>query len=332
MATATPLDTDGARDSTPTGLERRTCDFYCDAMLRLRRAGIRFLVGGAYALRAYTGIERHTRDFDIFLRPADVPAALDALTAAGYQIEIPAGYWLAKAYSGEAVVDLICSSGNGIVTVDDVWFEHAPPAEVFGMQTQLVPPEELIWSKSFIMERERYDGADIAHVLLTCAERLDWARLIERFGPHWRVLLNYLVLFGFIYPGQRDRIPRLVMEQLIARLQDELAAPPPSERIGQGTLLSRQQYLIDVVEWGFEDARLAHGYMTAEQIEGFTVGIEKDGQPADLEALARIERKLHTALREQEAKQEAKQAAKHEATLEGPEEHEGHEGQRHASW
>ena len=28
----------------------------------------------------------------------------------------------------------------------------------------------MIWSKAFIMERERFDGADVAHLLLHCLE------------------------------------------------------------------------------------------------------------------------------------------------------------------
>ena len=53
------------------------------------------------------------------------------------------------------------------------------------------------------MERERYDGADIAHLLRARADQLAWRRLLRRFGPHWRVLLGHLVLFGFVYPGER---------------------------------------------------------------------------------------------------------------------------------
>jgi hypothetical protein len=44
--------------------------------------------------------------------------------------------------------------------VDDLWFAHATPGDVLGIPVRLCPPEEMIWSKAFIMERERYDGAD----------------------------------------------------------------------------------------------------------------------------------------------------------------------------
>ncbi len=107
------------------------------------------------------------------------------------------------------------------------------------------------------MERERYDGADIAHLLQAKAEQLDWAGLLERFGPHWRVLLAHLTLFGYIYPGERHRVPRWVMDKLIARLAAETRrAPPEGLHVCAGTLLSREQYLHDVEQLGYVDGRL----------------------------------------------------------------------------
>jgi len=79
--------------------------------------------------------------------------------------------------------------------------------------------------KAYIMERERFDGADIAHILQSYAERLDWPHLVRRFGPDWRVLLSHLVLFGYIYPSERDKIPNAIMSDLIARLQSEKCTP-----------------------------------------------------------------------------------------------------------
>jgi hypothetical protein len=124
------------------------------------------------------------------------------------------------------------------------------------------------------MERERYDGADVAHLIRAGSPHLNWVRLFAHFGPHWRVLLGHLVLFGFIYPGERDRIPRRVMNTLVDRLMQEDATTMDSD-VCQGTLLSRQQYLHDLGELGMKDARLVpEGNMTAEEIDRWTAGIE----------------------------------------------------------
>jgi hypothetical protein len=166
--------------------------FYQRSMWMLDEAGLPFLVGGAYAFARYTGIERHTKDFDIFVHPRDFDRVLDTLAAAGCETHVPFPHWLGKAHREGEFVDVIFSSGNGVAVVDDEWFRHAVDDEVLGMPARLCPAEEIIWSKAFIMERERYDGADIAHILRASADTLDWTRLVERFGSNWRVLLQHL--------------------------------------------------------------------------------------------------------------------------------------------
>jgi hypothetical protein len=130
------------------------------------------------------------------------------------------------------------------------------------------------------MERERYDGNDVMHLLRARAGSLDWGRLIARFGGRWRVLLAHLILFGFVYPAERRGVPEAAISELLARLRAEGAADPPSDRVCQGTLLSRAQYLTDIGPWGYRDARLAPDVrMGPEDIERWTAGIAADGQP-----------------------------------------------------
>ncbi|HTM02929.1 MAG TPA: nucleotidyltransferase [Vicinamibacterales bacterium] len=263
--TATPLLT------TPDKAE-----LYHTALAMLNRSGVPYMVGGTYAFQYYAGISRTTKDFDIFVRPQDVSRVLDVLARAGFKTEIAFSHWLAKAHHGEKFIDVIYSSGNGVAEVDDEWLAHAVDEEVLGAPVKLCPPEEMIWSKALIMERERYDGADVAHLIRHCAGLLNWERLVRRFGPNWRVLLTHLVLFGFIYPGERALVPSALMRDLVNRLLAELEVPTRDSKVCQGTLLSRAQYLVDVDEWGYEDARIApRGSMTAEQIEEWTTAIDK---------------------------------------------------------
>ena len=257
-------------------LDPRATAFYRDAIARLSEGELDFLVGGAYAFGRYTGIIRHTKDFDIFVRERDVHRALELLEDAGYHAELTFPHWLGKVFHGENFVDLIFSSGNGVAPVDEGWFAHATEGQVLDVPVRLVPPEEMIWQKSLVQERERYDGADVAHLLLACAHQLDWDRLLARYGGHWRVLLSQLVLFGFIYPGERARIPASVVRSLLGRLEQELAPPEETDRICRGTILSRAQYLVDIDLWGFRDARLQpEGGMSAEEIDHWTASIEK---------------------------------------------------------
>jgi hypothetical protein len=236
-------------------LDEEAAEVYRRAMSALAGAGVRFLVGGAYALAHYTGIVRHTKDFDVFLRREDLDRALEALAGARLAVDRAFPHWLAKACEGDLFIDLIHSSGNGIAAVDDLWFAYAEPAEVLGLPALLCPAEEMIWSKSFVMERERYDGGDVAHLLRSRGPALDWDRLLARFaGPAARVLLAHLVLFGYVYPAERGSVPGWAMSELLRRLDED---DGPAAALCRGTLLSRSQYLVDVEEWGYDDARRA---------------------------------------------------------------------------
>src|SRR5437762_13038806 len=195
--------------------------FHCRSVAVLRAAQIPFLIGGAYVVEVYAGVSRSTKDFDLYIRPNHVKAALHALARAGYKTELTFPHWLAKGtYEGD-MLDLIFRAGNGLCEVDDSWFQRARDDELLGVPVKHCAPEEMIWMKAYIMERERFDGADIVHILRCCAAEIDWPHLVRRFGPDWRVLLSHLILFGYIYPGERTRIPFPVMEKLIARLRTE---------------------------------------------------------------------------------------------------------------
>jgi hypothetical protein len=239
-------------------LDAATRDFYHRALTALRRSGVPFLIGGAYAYAyaEYTGIVRHTKDLDVFVRERDFEGALDAVASMGdCQREITAPSWLGKVICGTRFVDVIFSSGNGLARVDDLWFERSRQAKILGMRVLLCPPEEMVWSKACVMERERFDGADISHILLARAREYDWAHLLWRFGAYWPVLLCHLILFGFAYPAERESVPKAVMRTLLGRLDRELDEPPPSDPVCQGTQLSILQYAHDIQHWGYLDAR-----------------------------------------------------------------------------
>lgn len=261
----------------PGELDPATREFYRRALVTLSGAHVAFLIGGAYALERYTGIARHTKDLDVFVRRRDCGRVLRALAGAGCRTEVTFPHWLAKAYCGDDFVDVIFSSGNGVAEVDDVWFEHAVPDEIFGVPVRLSPAEEMIWSKAFVMERERYDGADVAHLIHARGQQLDWPRLLSRFGSRWRVLLSHLILFGFVYPSERDRVPSWVVRELQGRLETDLAEAPPTERACRGPELSRAQYRMDINSWGYRDTRRPpEGTMTREDIATWTAAIEDD--------------------------------------------------------
>jgi predicted nucleotidyltransferase len=252
-----------------------TATFYRRALKALVDAAVPFLVGGAFAHACFTGIRRVTKDLDLFIRREHYERVASLMQAQGWRAELIYPHWLAKIHAGEDFIDLIFNSGNGVAPVDERWFRDNVEVQVLGVPVRLANMEDGLLSKAFIMERERYDGADIAHLLQANAEKLDWRGLLERFGPHWRVLLAHLILFGYVYPGERHRVPRWVMENLIARLTAETRQPVGEDpHVCAGTLLSREQYLYDVEHLGYVDGRLTPAStMTPEDVEGWTEAI-----------------------------------------------------------
>jgi len=272
MSSRPPLEPSIEADVPP-----QTAEFYRRALRTLVDDGVPFLVGGAFAHACFTGIRRATKDLDLFILRRDYERVASLMQAQGWRTELTSAHWLAKVFAGEDFIDLIFTSGNGLTPVDQRWFRNNAQTEVLGVPVLIANMEDALLSKCFIMERERFDGADIAHVLQACAEKLDWVALLERFGAHWRVLLAHLTLFGFIYPGERHRVPRWVMETLLGRLTAETRQPPAEDpHICAGTLLSRAQYLHDVEQLGYVDGRLTPvSTMTPKDVAEWTEAAER---------------------------------------------------------
>lgn len=262
------------RNCAPVVFDDDTPGLYREALIALTKANVPFLVGGAMALSRYTNVDRSIKDLDLFVTPLNCQPVLDVLESIGCATEWPFRHWLAKARRDNALIDVIYNSGNGVAMVDEEWFAYAPEVEVFGVRVKICPAEELLWSKSFVMERERYDGADVLHVIHGHGPSLDWDRVLQRFGDHWRILLSHLVLYAFVYPAERSRVPSWVTEGLTRRLAAEgWQDDPGMEKICLGTLMSRQQYLPDLRREGYEDGRLVEGRMTPSEVADWTAAI-----------------------------------------------------------
>jgi hypothetical protein len=240
--------------AAPTAPSARAEVFYADALREFSKLALPFLLGGTYALSAYTGLVRATKDLDIICKSSDYLAILNHFKSLGYAISIEDERWLGKVFQGDHFFDVIFASWHGIVPVTDEWFEHAPRIEVFGIPVQVVPPTELIWSKAFIQLRHRYDGADIAHLILKQHAQIDWRRLLGYMDLHWEVLLVHLLNFRWAYPSERENVPRWLMDELIVRLKQQLDLPRSHVKICRGRIFSEIDYEVAVKEWGFADA------------------------------------------------------------------------------
>src|SRR5687767_7143658 len=87
--------------------------FYAEALRELNQLGLPFLLAGTYALSAYTGIIRPTKDLDIFCKAGDYTRVLSHFKGLGYAVEIEDDRWLGKVYKGKYFFDVIFASSNG---------------------------------------------------------------------------------------------------------------------------------------------------------------------------------------------------------------------------
>jgi hypothetical protein len=227
--------------------------FYKEALELLQESGACFMLGGAFCMFEYTGIYRDTKDLDIFCKATEYTKILKFFADKGFKTELTDVRWLAKVFKGEYYIDIIFDTVNNICRVDDSWFQHAPEVEFVGRNVKLLPPEELIFCKLYVQNRERFDGADVNHIILKQGKNLDWKRLMEHMNPHWHILLAQLIIFQFVYPSEfHDLIPRWLFDDLIRRAQEQYDVPPPLEKVCRGPIIDQTQYQVDIKDWDYK--------------------------------------------------------------------------------
>ncbi|MGN6165119.1 MAG: nucleotidyltransferase [Flavisolibacter sp.] len=233
--------------------KREAHSFYKEALELLKESGNPFLLGGAFAMFHHTGIYRDTKDLDIFCKPSDYPSILKFFADKGYRTDLYDVRWLAKVYKDDYFIDIIFDTVNNICRVDDSWLEHATKARFMGMDVMLLAPEELVFCKLYVLNRERYDGADVNHVLLKTGKNFDWKRLLFHMDPHWHILLAQLLQFQFVYPSEyRDIVPKWLFDELMRRAHEQYDLPPAYEKVCRGPMIDQTQYEIDIKEWNYK--------------------------------------------------------------------------------
>lgn len=242
-----------AEKQITTELEAKAHSFYSEFLGILVESGLPFLLGGTFAVKFYTGINRPSKDIDIFCKAGDYLRILKVFQDKGYRIKVLDDRWLAKVYKQRLYADIIFGSIPGLWPITDSWFATAQKGEVLGHKVLIPAPEELIVSKLYRQGRDQYDGADVVHLILKKGDALDWKHLLDRVEPHWEVLLAQLIMYRFIYPSDRRQIPKWVMQELLERIQLQLEMPEPQERVSKGSILSHRDYQIAYTDWGYKD-------------------------------------------------------------------------------
>lgn len=230
--------------------------FYKNALQILSESRIPFMVGGTYSIKKYTGISRPTKDLDIFCKAGDYPKIVSIFQGKGFKTTVHDSRWIAKVMKDNHYVDLIYGTPSGMWQIDDSWFTKAHTTVLFGVRTKIIPPEEMILCRIYVQSRDRYDGADINHIILKQGDKLNWKKILNFMESHWELLFSQIMNFRFVYPSERGIIPKWLMKELISRVESQLNLPIPKDKTSRGPLISHDQYQVDVNKWGFHTITL----------------------------------------------------------------------------
>jgi hypothetical protein len=198
-------------------------EVYGPVLREARKRGLPFALGGGFAIAAYTGQCRATKDLDIYIVHRDRDAMVDVVSSLGlrdYYEKLPYDRsWIYRSYTGDVIVDIIWAMANHRTEVDDDWLERGPDVELRGDRFQVIPAEEMVWDKLHVLQRDRCDWPDALNLLYAIGPDLDWEHLIERAGFDRPLLSAALWMLSYVSPGRARQLPDW--------LWDRLRVPPP---------------------------------------------------------------------------------------------------------
>jgi hypothetical protein len=205
---------------------------YVDVIREARARGIEFAVGGGAALAVYTGARESTKDVDLYVLPEDRERMIQVVTDCGltdyYEVRPYDRAWIYRSHLNTcAIVDIMWSMPNQRTQVDLEWLRRGPSAEMFGERVRILPREELIWAKLYVLQRDRSDWPDVLNLIYCTAPEIDWKRLMRRIGDDGPLLGAVLTVFRWLCPEKAHLIPARVWERLVHQRRPPRGIPRP---------------------------------------------------------------------------------------------------------
>ncbi|HYI94619.1 MAG TPA: nucleotidyltransferase [Bryobacteraceae bacterium] len=201
---------------------------------RAIKAKVPFALGGGLAVGVYTGIGRYTKDLDLYILPEHRDWVIEMMAHCGladyYETKPYDRAWIYRAHDNEVIVDSIWAMANKRAVVDEGWLVRGPMIRMFDQKFPVISPEELIWSKLYVLQRDRCDWPDILNLISATGPALDWDHLIDRVAEDQPLIKGVLSVFSWVAPESAAQLPGWVWDKLELKspqiVHDPAGRPP----------------------------------------------------------------------------------------------------------
>jgi hypothetical protein len=214
-------------DSEPLTLGRRAA--YRRILALIGAQPSPYVIGGAFGLSLQLG-RLVDGELEVCMGAEDVPAALEAVNAAGLSIERDDSHRKARlAYGNHRAVLRWALPSPLFGGYDDVWFARARRTRFLGLRVRVAPVEELLWLRIAGPSGASLADPLVGQILLAQGAELDWDRLRSRMAGHEALLLAHVFLFWHQYPESARRV---VPAAFIDDLRLKIDQPEDGEEVG----------------------------------------------------------------------------------------------------
>jgi hypothetical protein len=204
---------------------------------------IPFAVGGGLAAMGYADQVRESKDLDLYILPENRDRIVSLLSNLGfhdYYDENPyQRHWIYRSIRDGFIVDVMWAMANRRASVTDTWL-RGPAIPIEDFTIHLLPAEETLWTKLYVLQRDRCDWPDALNMLYIVGPDLNWARLTDLVDADSGLLAGVVAVFRWLCPARAQQLPPW--------LWSRLGLNPPASGDARGHVAERAR-LLDSRPW-----------------------------------------------------------------------------------
>jgi hypothetical protein len=186
---------------------------YAEFLAAAAARGLRVAVGGGLAVSACAAYVRNTKDMDLFVLEKESGELIELSRELGFEEYLEVTYdptWSYRCSRDGYIIDFLWRMLNGKASVDETWVTKGWDLQVRGVPFKLIPVEELVLAKLYILRRDRSDWPDIMSLLFAHGTGLDWERMFLHLDEDRTVLGSVVSLLRWVCPGRTSRFPEWI--------------------------------------------------------------------------------------------------------------------------